>query len=50
MDKIQKWRWFWNGKLYETMEEKESFDICYQLYANEWNNQTKIEFKLKDLR
>ena len=34
----------------EIIKEKVSFDICYQLYANVWNNQTKIEFKLKDLR
>ncbi len=41
---------FGMGNYIKIMEQKESFDICYQLYANEWNNQVKIEFKLKDLR
>ena len=38
------------GNYMKIVQEKESFDICYQLYANVWNNQTKIEFKIKDLR
>ncbi len=33
----------------DIMESKETVDICYQLYANVWNGQTKIEFRLKDL-
>ena len=41
---------FGMGNYMELMEQKETVDICYQLYANEWNNQIKIEFKLKDLR
>lgn len=41
---------FGMGNYMKIMEEKEAFDICYQLYANEWNNQIKIEFRLKDLR
>ena len=41
---------FGMGNYMEFMEQKETVDICYQLYANEWNNQIKIEFKLKDLR
>jgi single-stranded-DNA-specific exonuclease len=41
---------FGMGNFMKIMEQKETFDICYQLYANEWNNQIKIEFKLKDLR
>lgn len=38
------------GNYMKIMQSKETFDICYQLYANIWNGQTKIEFKLKDLR
>ena len=41
---------FGMGSFMKIMEEKKSFDICYQLYPNVWNGQTKIEFKLKDLR
>jgi single-stranded-DNA-specific exonuclease len=41
---------FGMGNYMKLMEQKETVDICYQLYANEWNNQIKIEFKLKDLR
>jgi single-stranded-DNA-specific exonuclease len=41
---------FGMGNYMKIVQEKESFDICYQLYANVWNNQTKIEFKIKDLR
>jgi single-stranded-DNA-specific exonuclease len=41
---------FGMGNYMKVMEEKETFDICYQLYANVWNGQTKIEFKLKDLK
>jgi len=41
---------FGMGNYMKIMEQKDTFDICYQLYANVWNNQTKIEFKLKDLR
>ncbi|MFN8281642.1 MAG: single-stranded-DNA-specific exonuclease RecJ [Chitinophagales bacterium] len=41
---------FGMGDYMQIMETKETVDICYQLYANEWNNQVKIEFKLKDLR
>ncbi|MDB5228902.1 MAG: recJ [Bacteroidota bacterium] len=41
---------FGMGNYMKIMEKKESFDICYQLYPNVWNNQTKIEFKLKDLQ
>ena len=41
---------FGMGNFMKIMEQREIFDICYQLYANEWNNQIKIEFKLKDLR
>jgi single-stranded-DNA-specific exonuclease len=41
---------FGMGDFMKIIQKKETFDICYQLYANVWNNQTKIEFKLKDLR
>lgn len=41
---------FGMGNYMKIMEQKESFDVCYQLYANVWNNHTKIEFKLKDLQ
>jgi single-stranded-DNA-specific exonuclease len=41
---------FGMGNYMKVMEQKDTFDVCYQLYANEWNNQKKIEFKLKDLR
>ena len=35
------------GDYMSIIEQKETFDISYQLYANVWNGQTKIEFKLK---
>lgn len=39
------------GYLYQTvMAEKETFDICYQLFTNEWNGNTKIELRLKDIK
>ena len=41
---------FGMGDFMSIMETKETVDICYQLYANVWNGQTKIEFRLKDLR
>lgn len=41
---------FGMGDYMKIIESKETFDICYQLYANVWNGQTKIEFRLKDLR
>ncbi|MBK9328187.1 MAG: single-stranded-DNA-specific exonuclease RecJ [Sphingobacteriales bacterium] len=41
---------FGMGNHMKIMQSKETFDICYQMYANIWNGQTKIEFKLKDLR
>lgn len=41
---------FGMGDYMNIMNQKESFDICYQLYPNEWNGQRKIEFRLKDLR
>lgn len=41
---------FGMGDYMKLIESKETFDICYQLYANVWNGQTKIEFKLKDLK
>ncbi|MFN8267236.1 MAG: single-stranded-DNA-specific exonuclease RecJ [Chitinophagales bacterium] len=41
---------FGMGDYMKIIENNETFDICYQLYANVWNGQTKIEFKLKDLR
>lgn len=41
---------FGMGDYMKIIEIKETFDICYQLYANVWNGQTKIEFKLKDLK
>ncbi len=41
---------FGMGDYMNILQTKETFDICYQLYANIWNGQTKIEFKLKDLR
>ena len=41
---------FGMGDYMKILEAKETVDICYQLYANVWNGQTKIEFKLKDLR
>lgn len=40
---------FGMGEFYQIMEAHETVDICYQLYANVWNNQTKIEFRLKDM-
>ena len=40
---------FGMADLYAILENKESFDVCYQLYTNEWNNQTKIELRLKDI-
>ena len=41
---------FGMGNYMKIVQANETFDICYQLYANVWNGQTKIEFKLKDLR
>lgn len=41
---------FGMGDYMQLMEQKDTFDICYQLYANVWNGQTKIEFRLKDLK
>lgn len=41
---------FGMGDYMKILEANETVDICYQLYANVWNGQTKIEFKLKDLR
>jgi single-stranded-DNA-specific exonuclease len=41
---------FGMGDYMKIMEQKETVDICYQLYANIWNGQTKIEFRLKDLK
>ena len=41
---------FGMGDYMKITEKNETFDICYQLYANVWNGQTKIEFRLKDLR
>ncbi|MCB0512321.1 MAG: single-stranded-DNA-specific exonuclease RecJ, partial [Bacteroidetes bacterium] len=40
---------FGMADLYKIMENKDTFDVCYQLYANEWNNQIKIELRLKDI-
>mgnify|MGYP000290635045 CR=1 FL=1 len=37
---------FGMADLYKIMENKDTFDVCYQLYANEWNNQIKIELFL----
>lgn len=41
---------FGMGDYMKIIENKETYDICFQLYANVWNGQTKIEFRLKDLR
>ncbi len=41
---------FGMGDYMQLMEQKDTFNICYQLYANVWNGQTKIEFRLKDLK
>jgi single-stranded-DNA-specific exonuclease len=41
---------FGMANLYEVMNTKETFDVCYQLYPNEWNGQTKIELRLKDIK
>ena len=41
---------FGMGDFFNLLEENETVDICYQLYANVWNNQTKIEFRLKDMK
>ncbi len=41
---------FGMGDYMQIMEQKDTFAICYQLYANIWNGQTKIEFRLKDLK
>lgn len=32
------------------LRSKGSFDICYQMYVNEWNGQKNIEIRLKDLK
>lgn len=32
------------------IRSKSTFDICYQLYVNEWNGQKNIEIRLKDLK
>lgn len=32
------------------LRSKGTFDICYQMYANEWNGQRNIEIRLKDLK
>lgn len=40
---------FGMADLFKIMENKDTFDVCYQLYANEWNNQIKIELRLKDI-
>lgn len=41
---------FGMAHLYNVMEKKDTFDVCYQLYSNEWNGQTKIELRLKDIK
>jgi len=41
---------FGMARLFEVMNEKETFDVCYQLYPNDWNGQTKIELRLKDIK
>lgn len=41
---------FGMGDYFKMLESNETVDICYQLYANVWNNQTKIEFRLKDMK
>ncbi len=40
---------FGMADLYKIMESKDTFDVCYQLYPNEWNGQIKIELRLKDI-
>ncbi len=32
------------------LRSKGTFDICYQMYVNEWNGQRNIEIRLKDLK
>jgi len=32
------------------LRSKGTFDICYQMYVNEWNGQRNIEVRLKDLK
>lgn len=32
------------------LRKKGTFDICYQMYVNEWNGQKNIEIRLKDLQ
>jgi single-stranded-DNA-specific exonuclease len=32
------------------LRSKPVFDICYQMYINEWNGQKNIELRLKDLK
>ncbi|MCB0506860.1 MAG: single-stranded-DNA-specific exonuclease RecJ [Bacteroidetes bacterium] len=41
---------FGMGDYMEIINSKETFDICYQIFSNTWNGQTKIEFRLKDLK
>lgn len=40
-----------NMKYYlDYIKDKKSFDICYQLYENEWNGNANVEIRLKDIR
>lgn len=32
------------------LRSKGTFDICYQMYVNEWNGQKNIEIRLRDLK
>lgn len=41
---------FGMGDYMKLLEQQETVDICYQMYANVWNGQTKIEFRLKDMK
>ena len=41
---------FGMGDYMKILENNETVDICFQMYANIWNGQTKIEFRLKDLK
>ncbi|MBX7226242.1 MAG: single-stranded-DNA-specific exonuclease RecJ [Chitinophagales bacterium] len=40
-----------NMKYYfDFIKDKRHFDICYQLYENEWNGHVNVELRLKDIR
>ncbi len=38
------------GNLYERIHNEETFDICYHVQMNEWQNQRKLQLLIKDIK